>query len=146
MGEKLSTSLTPNFQKPTPKRRKIKTGLFIIWIILLALFIQSQFKIGAPLLSSDEVLRILIRSVLILLTWYFVVSPLLLILMKKWLAKQQAKSKNTISEVLLLIPSTQLLIEKSWQRTADRKGFKRLNTFLKIVLINSLDEVETYQN
>jgi hypothetical protein len=123
------------------KKSRWKTGLRIVWIILLILFIQSEFKIGAPLLSSDEVLHILIRSFIILLTWYFLVSPLMLLLMKKWLAKQQSKSQSTINEILLLIPSTKLLLEKSWEYSSDKKGFRRLNKFLKIVLTNSLIEL-----
>lgn len=129
---------TMAIQKPGRKKRFWKRSLFLVWMILIILFLQSEFKIGSPLLSSNTVLHILIRSLIIVLTWYFLISPLLTFLLKKWLAKQQAKSKSTINEILILIPSTQTLVEKSWLHSADEKGLRRLQKFLKIILVNSL--------
>lgn len=118
--------------------KKWKRGLLLVWIILLALWAQSEFGIGEPLVSSNLALNILFRSVLVVLTWYFLISPLITILLKQWLENQQVKSQSTINEILLLLPSTQLLFEKSWQTSANEKGLRRLNKFLKTVLVNSL--------
>lgn len=122
------------------RRRFLKRSIFIIWVILGLLFLQSELKIGTPLLSSDDILRIIVRSVLILLTWYFLVSPLLTLLLKKWLAKQQQKSKVAVQEILTLIPSTRLLMELCWQDAGDKKGLGRLNKFLKLVIARSFDD------
>ncbi len=131
--EKVSPS--PNLFK---RKRKFKAGLFIVWVVLLALFLQSQFHIGKPLLSSNMAFQIFIRSLLIILAWYFVVSPLILLLLKRWLMKQKEKSEGDINTVLQLLPSTKLLLEKSWQLSSSQKGLRRLNEFSKIVLVNSL--------
>ena len=127
-------------QSVSPRKRKLKTGLFIIWIVLLVLFLQSQFNIGKPLLSSNLSLQIFIRSILIILAWYFVVSPITLLLLKRWLTKQKEKSQSDIQAILELLPSTKLLLEKSWQLSSAYKGIRRLNEFSKIVLVNSLRE------
>ncbi|MBC8046162.1 MAG: hypothetical protein H7Y00_05155, partial [Fimbriimonadaceae bacterium] len=119
--------------------RKWKASFFIIWIILIVLFLQSAFNIGKPLVTEGTILNIIVRSVLILFTWYFLLSPLLIYFLKKMLTKQQGKSQSTVNEILLLIPSTQNLVKKSWQLSTDRKGLKRLNKFMKIVLVNALD-------
>jgi hypothetical protein len=56
------------------KRKRIKKGLFLVWIILLGLYIQSYFGIGNPLLPSNIVLKILLRSIIIVLGWIFIVG------------------------------------------------------------------------
>src|SRR5258705_2211198 len=49
---------------PQPRRKKkMRLGLFITWIILIGLYIQSFFKIRRPLLPSAMALLILVRSV-----------------------------------------------------------------------------------
>lgn len=126
---------------PSQKKRKIKKGLFIIWIILIFLFIQSFLKIGKPLLPSYKALQIFIRSILILLTWYFLVSPLITLWIKKRLQNQKERSANDISQVLLLLPLTENVFRKGWEISASEKGLKRLNLFWKIVLINTLRHV-----
>ena len=124
------------------KRKKIwKNSLLIIWLILLLLFLQSTLHIGEPLLAADAILQILVRSFLILLTWYFLVSPVILYFLKKYLSRQKEKSQNTINEIVLLIPSTRLLIENSWKLSANKKGLGRFNRFIQIVLVNSLDDI-----
>lgn len=126
------------------KHRRKKTGkhsLLIIWLILLLLFLQSSFHIGKPLLPADNILQILVRSFLILLTWYFLLSPVLLFFLKKYLSGQRKKSQSTINEILLLIPSTRTLIKNSWKISGEKKGIGRFNRFIKIVLINSFDDI-----
>jgi hypothetical protein len=121
---------------------KTRSGLLLVWIILILLFLQSELKIGTPLLSSNLTLHIIIRSLIILLTWYFLLSPLITYFLRKWLVKQQLKSQSTVNEILLLIPSTKHLLEKSWRLTSDQKNFHRVNKFLKIVLVNSLSDYD----
>jgi hypothetical protein len=121
-----------------PKKNKYKTGLLIIWLILLALTLQSYFRIGTPLLSSNIIARILVRSVLIFLTWYFIVSPLLVYLLKKWLRLQQTKLHKTIREVVALLPYTQAVLWTSWKLSSGKSGWERLKECCKIVLVNTL--------
>jgi hypothetical protein len=121
-----------------PQKNKYKTGLLIVWLILLALTLQSYFRIGTPLLSSNIIVRILLRSVLIFLTWYFIVSPLLVYLLKKWLHLQQTKLHKTIREVVALLPYTQAVLWTSWKLSSGKSGWKRLKECCKIVLVNTL--------
>ncbi len=123
---------------PQRKRKKrIRVFLFIIWILLLGLYIQSFFAIGTPLLPSSMVLRILIRSIIIVLTWYFFISPVLKQLLHKWLQRKKQESAEQIQQVLNLLPSTQGLISRSWQLSADKKGIRRIFFCCKIILANT---------
>lgn len=128
----------PDPVSTTGRRKKWKNSLFVIWIILFGLYLQSALNIGKPILSSNETLHILIRSALILFSWYFILNPILIYFLKKWLSKQKSIWQTTINEILLLIPSTRLLLEKSWISTSGDSGLKRMKIFFKIVLLNSL--------
>jgi hypothetical protein len=122
-----------------PRKNKIlKSGLFIIWIILILLGIQSWLGPGKPLLPSALPLQILIRSILIILTWYFLVSPLLLYFFKKWVKRQEARSGTDIKEVLMLLPSTKFIVEQSWAASRFFLGLVRWKHFGRIVLVNIL--------
>jgi hypothetical protein len=119
------------------RRKKIRLALFIIWILLLALYIQSFFKIGTPLLPSAIALKILVRSVIVVLTWYFLISPVLKQLLHKWLQKKKQQSAKQVQQVLDILPSTQGLISRSWQLAGTHKGWKRISLFCKIILANT---------
>lgn len=122
----------------TKKKKKIKYFFIFIWIALILLFIQSYFHIGASLLPPQIPLQILLRSALVILTWFFLLSPLLSSLIKKWLSNQQIKSRSDINQVVLMLPSTKYIFLKSWELSSVAKGWKRLYTFCKIILVNIL--------
>jgi hypothetical protein len=115
-------------------KRKGKIALFVTWLALLGLYIQSSFRIGAPLLPSSMPLQIIIRSLLVVFLWYFVVSPLLAAWLKKWLEKKQYRFKDEVAAIVELVPSTRQLLHQSWRQTADIKGIKRLGVFTKLAL------------
>lgn len=123
---------------PAKRKGMLKKGLLIIWIILLLLYVQSYFGIGTPLLSSHISLKILLRSVIIILAWVFIVGPLLRQLLHYWLQKKKSSSQQDIQQVLQLLPSTQRLIAESWKRSGTKKGLKRINLAGKMILANSL--------
>lgn len=122
------------------KRKRLKTGLLIIWLALITLYVQSYFTIGTPLLPSHISLKILLRSIIIVLGWIFIIGPVLKRLLHRWLEKKQTQSQQEIQEVLKLLPATQQLIAQSWKLSAGQKGVKRIATWSKMVLANSLTD------
>ena len=122
----------------TKRKKKIKYFFIFIWIALIVLFAQSYFHIGAALLPPQIPLQILLRSILVVLSWYFLVSPLLTSLIKKWLSNQRIKSQSDISQVILMLPSTKYIFLKSWQLSSAAKGWKRVSAFCKILFVNIL--------
>jgi nucleoside-triphosphatase THEP1/ABC-type thiamin/hydroxymethylpyrimidine transport system permease subunit len=126
---------------PSKRKKKLKKGMLVVWVVLIALYIQSYFKVGTPLLPSYISLKILLRSIIIVLSWYFIIGPLLKQLLHYWLQKKKTRSQQDIQQVLQLLPATQQLVAKSWQRTSDKKGWKRITAFGKIILINALNPV-----
>jgi nucleoside-triphosphatase THEP1/ABC-type thiamin/hydroxymethylpyrimidine transport system permease subunit len=132
---------TDNLSLPAKQKKKkgLKKGLFIVWLLLIALYVQSYFKIGQPLLPSHISLKILLRSLIIVLGWIFIIGPLLTQLLHRWLKKKQMKSQPEIQEVLRLLPVTQQLIARSWKQSSANKGWKRINTWSKMVLVNAMN-------
>ncbi|MEO6613802.1 MAG: nucleoside-triphosphatase [Chitinophagaceae bacterium] len=122
------------------KRKRLKTGLFIIWLLLIGLYTQSYFEIGTPLLPPHISLKILLRSLIIVMGWVFIIGPLLKKALHRWLKKKQTGSQQEIEEVLRLLPATEQLIAQSWQRSAGNKGWKRISTWSRIVLVNALSD------
>jgi nucleoside-triphosphatase THEP1 len=124
------------------KKKRFKKGLFIVWLLLITLYVQSYFKIGTPLLPSYISLKILLRSLIIVLAWIFIVGPLLKQLLHWWLKKKQTKSQQEVQEVLRLLPATQQLIVQSWKQSAGNKGCKRIRYCSKMILANALSPNE----
>lgn len=120
------------------QRKRLKKGLFLIWILLIALYLQSYFSIGTPLLPAHLSLKILLRSVIIVLGWIFIVGPVLKQVLHRWLQKRQTKAQQDVQEVLRLLPATQQLLAQSWQLSSAYKGLQRINNWGKTVLVNAL--------
>ena len=121
------------------KRKRLKTALFIVWIILVGLYAQSYFNIGKPLLPSHIVLKIVVWSFIIVLSWIFLMGPLLKQLLHHWLQKKKSGLQQEIKEVLELLPVTQQLITKSWKQSVEYKGWKKIKAATKIILANALN-------
>jgi nucleoside-triphosphatase THEP1 len=139
--ESISIDIQPvNAALPVVKKRKrkLKKALLVIWIILVLLYAQSYFKIGDPLLPSSLPLRIFIRSVIIVLAWIFIVSPLLTSWLHSWLRKKQSKTRTELEKVVGLLPATEALIRQCWQATNGLGGWKRLGRFSRLLLVNNL--------
>ena len=132
-----------------PAKQKTKKGfkklLFVIWLLLIALYVQSYFKIGTPLLPAHISLKILLRSLIVVLGWMFIIGPLLTRVLHNWLKKKQSQSQPDIQQVLELLPATQQLIAKSWKQSSNSKGLKRINTWSKILLVNALNPAAAKQ-
>lgn len=120
------------------KRKQARIGLLIVWLFLIALYTQSYFKIGTPILPSHTSLKILLRSLIIVLAWWFVIGPLLKQVLYQWMKKKQKQSQRDVEEVLRLLPVTRELLVQCWKKTSDSKGLKRIHQWSKMVLVNAL--------
>lgn len=120
------------------KKRQLKKLLFIVWIVLIGIYIQSYFNIGKPLLPSHIVFRILLRSFIIVLSWVFIISPLLKQILHRWLQKKKSGLQQEIKATLQLLPTMQHLIVQSWKQNAELKSWKKFKTAAKTILVNSL--------
>ena len=133
--EKQTVESVPSERK---RNKKLKKIFIVLWIVMVALFIQSLIQPEQSILPPTIAVGILFRSFLVVLSWYLVVSPLIMIIIKRVLKKQQEKNKQALSEIMLLIPETRYIFTRSWYLSKTKSGISRLKFFLKIVLINIL--------
>lgn len=136
----INTPGTENSGIPAKRSfRKKRTALLVAWILLLALYMQSFFKIGTPVLPEDRVLYIILRSVIIVLTWHFLVSPVLKQLLHRWLQKKKQQSAQQVQQVLNILPATRNMVAVSWKLSADKKGVRRIFLCCQIILANTFN-------
>ncbi len=124
--------------KKSNNRKNIKLLFVFTWLVLLALYIQSYLDPKHAFIPSGIVINIILRSVLILLSWFLIFSPLLMLLIKKLLRSQQLQNKQDINAVMLLLPHTRYIFKQSFKLSENKKGFIRIKLFFKILLINIL--------
>lgn len=125
--------------KQNRKKHLFKRGMIIIWVFLAGLYLQSVSGIGNPVLPSHIAIQIFVRSLLIILAWYFILGPLLTSWLHSWLQKKKSGSQKEVSAVLLLLPQTKLLAIKCWEYSAVYSGIKRLKQFGKLLLTNTMN-------
>jgi nucleoside-triphosphatase THEP1/ABC-type thiamin/hydroxymethylpyrimidine transport system permease subunit len=130
-----ATSFTPI---AVNKRKRRRMGIFIIWILLTGLYIQSYYRIGTPLLPYHTSMKILLRSLIIIIGWIVIVGPLLTQILHRWLEKRKDRSKTEVAAVLELLPSTKALLAQCWKQSSGQKGLKRFRSFLQSSLVNTL--------
>lgn len=126
-----------SIDKKSETNPKLKTIFILCWILLAILLLQPLFSKSNAIIPLHISLKIFLRSVFIILSWYLLISPLLLGLMKKWLHKEESKLRKDILEILQILPSTKFLLSKSWKYSASKTGIKRIVFFIKIVLMNT---------
>lgn len=134
----LDTQQAAAISRQALKRKRRRAGLIIIWILLTGLYIQSYYKIGTPLLPSHISLKILLRSLIIVLAWVFIVAPFLKKILHNWLQRKQSQASSEVQLVLELLPLIKQLLIKSWNQTAGLHGLKRITRWLRFVLVNVL--------
>lgn len=119
------------------KKSFFRRFFFILWIALLALWLQSLLDPGNALMPAHVSLRMLIRSALIILTWYFLVGPLLKKALQRWLQQQKNQSATQVQRVVEQLPFTRHLVSRSWELSAGKKGIARVILCCRIILANT---------
>ena len=119
------------------KRKPVRIFFITIWIGLLALYLQSVLDPQKALLPAHVSLRILARSFIIVLTWYFLIGPLLKKFLQRWLRQKQQQSAQQVKQVMGQLPWIQHLVAQSWRMAAHKRGLKRVTLCCRIILANT---------
>jgi hypothetical protein len=124
--------------KNAARKRKLKWVSVIMLIVLASLYVQSAVDPSHTIIPSNIILNILLRSALILLCWYLIIGPIVMLLIKRSLQSKQQKYREEINGIILLLPHTRYIFRQAFRLSAERKGLSRIKLFLKILLINVL--------
>ncbi|OGU54663.1 MAG: hypothetical protein A2V66_00400 [Ignavibacteria bacterium RBG_13_36_8] len=127
-------------------QKKSGIAFFIILFIMLGL---SYFypEVGAS--NVSKIIIMIIRSVIIILVWFSLLSPYLLNLFRKYINKKEKSFYKDIEEIISLFPHIKGLVKSSWKKSSELKRFKRLKIFLSTTVVlllisdlNQLNEVD----
>jgi hypothetical protein len=131
-------NLSSIFEKKENPKKGLRFSFILIWIIMVALLLQSTFHIGNPVLQQNVIFNIITRAILIILTWNLFINPLLTSLLKKWLINKKKQSQQELATIIEFLPVTKYIVEQSWKLSSVKKGIGRVNLFLKITISNIL--------
>lgn len=111
------------------KRKKMPIQYLITAFLFLVLLLSYTSLFEGTMLKS-KVGEIILRGVLIMLVWNFLLAPLLISAIGKWVEKYKTRKGNVLQEILALLPGIKMIVQFSWQRTNGENKYKRLRLFL----------------
>jgi len=124
--------------QPKPARKKIKVLFIICWLLLMAMLLQSIFFPGQSVLPKSDALQIIIRALLLLLSWHLLLSPLIMKGLKWMLSKQKENKREQVNAVNAILPAMLELFRSGWKLSSERNGLGRFKLFFQIILVNIL--------
>ena len=127
---------------PNDIKQKKRKNWRIVFLICWAILIISYFNPGTfsfnKIMLKNDIVRILVRSVFIIITWLYVISPLVTKWLKKSLAHKRIKHQEVIATVTELLPDVKAVFKGSWKTAAEKNGIKRWKLFIKTLVVNTI--------
>lgn len=130
-----------DFLDSTKKKKKRKkwwkkpSTIFIFLISVGVIFISFQFE-EVDQGIAPKIIAMLIRSILIIVVWFYFISPILLKFVNNVLLKKKKKQAKEIENIVELFPNIKAVIKYSWSEVQSIKGLKKYLVFLDNILIN----------
>jgi hypothetical protein len=114
------------------KKRSAAATLFywIVFIMLAALIYQVYAKEDFLSWITGKPLKLLFRAALIMVFWYFFLSPVIMRLLKQWLLKRKDAFSAEVEDILLLLPAMKAMVLYAWMLSGQHRGLKRVAGFI----------------
>ncbi len=117
------------FAQTKPAKRK-KMFAFIFGGLMLLLLIFSYLPFFNSGFLKYKITELVIRAVVIILTWTYFITPLLRMQIQKWVTRYKQKNNNTLKQVIALLPAVKTIVQQSWQLSQQPKKWLRLKNFI----------------
>lgn len=124
-----------NDDLPNKDKRKKKnwflrpTGILIV-ALSLSLFIYSYISPHSLEIGSNEIIVMLIRSIVITVTWLLVIGPIVKKTFQKYLEGKKSIYADEINSIMDLFPQFKKVVSYCWKNSSDKTGIKRIRKFL----------------
>jgi len=120
-------------RRPPSKRKTLRYG---VWV----LFIAATLSFLAPAMNgAARGVYVVLRTILVLLVWYFVVAPLLMKGLRRKLKHRESGYGHDIREVLDLFPRLKMHAQQLWARSGEKKGLAWARHFLIAMIVFALN-------
>ncbi len=120
--------------------KSFKTLYFVLWLLLVGFYAQAMFDPENAVLPANKIVMILVRSVLVILTWLLILSPLSMMFLKHFIKKQRQSGYLPVEEIQEIIPGIKKIFYASWKISGVHTGITRIKFFFRILLINIVQE------
>jgi hypothetical protein len=110
-------------------------------LILLFFLVLLSFSFFVPEWASGKLTEIIVmsvRAVMIVLLWFFLISPLLRKFISKLVLKQKVKHFVEIDRILHFFPQIREIVSHSWKNSKSYKGIARIEFFLLTLIQYSI--------
>ena len=77
-----------------------------------------------------DILFMMIRSIVITIIWFSILSPFILKHFKRFIEKNKFKHASEINSITMLFPNFKRIINFCWKASMLHKGIKRIRIFL----------------
>lgn len=119
---------------PNPSPSKQETRFSILGIILgtcsLLLLIASSFM-DFPIFNLDnKILSLIIRTILLLLVWILLLSPILRMVLSRWVNTHKNRPDPYLYSVMYWMPIGRQIISQSWKSSYDKNKLRHVYHFL----------------
>lgn len=120
----------PLEQKKKKKNWFLHPTVLIIVIISLTVLIYTYISPSSLEIGSNEIIIMLIRSIIITIIWFTLIGPIVKKIFQKYLAGKKSIYLDEINEIMVLFPQFKNVVSYCWKNSTDKKGFKRIRKFL----------------
>jgi hypothetical protein len=124
---------TPGLQHQAINKTKGKKSV-VYWIlfILFSIVIYKMYADESFLSAiTSKPAKLIFRSTVIIVFWYFFLSPILMSVLKKWLLNKKSAFASEVENILLLLPEMKSMVLYAWMISAKHHGFKRISYFIR---------------
>jgi hypothetical protein len=110
---------------------------------LLPMLLMLGFIAGVFLLSGRAGLGkaeyVIVRTLAALVLLFGIINPLVKLLLKRWLSKSTSKHKESLEEILDLLPELRKQVRPAFRMAStNHTGFRRYSAFLFILIVITL--------
>ena len=109
------------FQRPSG----IVILIFLLVVLGLSFFLPEWMNTNVI-----DIILMLVRAVIIITLWYFLVAPLLIGIFSKIIAKQKSRHLEEIDNILQLFPVLKETAVLSWNDSKTFRGIKKIKIFI----------------
>jgi len=107
--------------------------LFVFSIVLIILSLNYE-ELGSGL--ARKIIFMWIRSILIIVVWFYFISPILIKIVRNYLSKKKKSHSEEIDNIINVFPNVRAVIKVSWNECSGKKGLRKFLKLLELVLIN----------
>jgi hypothetical protein len=115
-----------------------KPVYFLFFLIVGVLLVITYINPQGINLSQKSILIMIVRAILVTVIWFYFLSPILMMAIKKILNKRQSVYAYEISSIINHFPQYKNIAASIWKLSNKQKGLLRFGYFITALIANVL--------